>query len=143
MAGDDAWRRVGDVIDPAEIAAKRAGLVARAKLELLIDALLSDDLTRPDCIRVLACALEDMGAGMPEGAVLRDMTRADAQFWASCATPHELEAYCAAALQAIEAAPMAERMAKRLLVAAWQRLGPTERARFLGKVDPAGNFRGK
>lgn len=126
-----------------EMVARRSKeLMAESRVQLLVDYLCADDLTRADALRVLSVALDEYGAGVPEGAIYSQGVRADAKFWADLAAPTELEAYCAAALAQIESHPMGDRMAKRLIVAAWEALAPASRIAFLARVDPSGKFRG-
>jgi hypothetical protein len=137
------WRILAECINVADVARLRAQMGAEARMGLLVEALGSHDLTRVPMLRILSWALEEYGAGMPEGGLFSDTLRADAQFWAACATPHELSAYAVAAIEGLQADDMHERMAKRLLVAAWSQLSAKARADFLGRVDPKGQFRGK
>jgi hypothetical protein len=139
----DTWRRLGECFGLADVARKRREMVAEARLGFLVESLVSDDLTRPAALRLLSYALESYGAGMPEGQILRDTVRADAEFWAGCATPHELAAYAVAAVKGLEGHELHERMARRLIVQAWDLLDAKARAEFLGRVDPKGQFRRK
>lgn len=92
---------------------------------------------------VLAAALEDLGAGTPDLTHVSDGLKADAAWWADCATPAELEAFCAAALREIPRRAFALKARKRLIVALWESLPDDDRRAFLAAVDPAGKFRGR
>lgn len=95
-----------------------------------------------DAVQIMAAALEDMAAGMPEPPFL-SVTRSDAQWWADLATPVELEAYAGAALRVIGQRAWGLGARKRLLVHLWQGLPEDERRKFVARVDPAGKFRGR
>lgn len=87
----------------------------------------------------LTICLDHVSAGRPEMTAFGDI-RDDAQWWADCATPQELEAYAAAALRRIERATFAEAARKRLLVIVWESLDARQResfvARFIGEKPP-------
>lgn len=101
------------------------------------------DLSPRGVLAVLAAALEDLGAGTPDLSSLSERMRADAAFWADCASPAEIEVYAAAALRAIPRKAFALAARKRLIVALWESLGDEDRRAFLSAVDPAGKFAGK
>lgn len=96
------------------------------------------DEDRGATVAVLAAALEDLGAGYPAVPLLQDRIRDDAAFWATCASPPELEAYAAAALHQISKTAFALIARKRLLVWLWTGLPPTEKAAFLDRVTKPG-----
>lgn len=80
----------------------------------------------------LCMILDEIGAGTPRYEALGDM-RAEATWWADCATPDELETYAAAALRRIERVRFAEAARKRLLVALWESMDAKAQAGFLAK----------
>ncbi len=88
---------------------------------------------------VLCEALEEMAGGPPREAFLSRL-REDAEHWAYCALPLELEAYVGAGLRRIERVEFAAPARKRLFVALWASMGTEERRRFLSRVDPEGQF---
>lgn len=88
---------------------------------------------------ILCAALEDFAGGPPREMFLSRL-REDAEHWAYCALPLEIEAYVGAGLQRIERVEFAAPARKRLLVALWASMGTEERRRFLSRVDPEGQF---
>lgn len=94
-----------------------------------------------DAAQIMAAALDDMSAGMPDLAIFSDM-RADAEFWADAATPIEVEAYFVAALRRLGGMAHGLAARKRLLVSLWQSLPVPDRRAFLSRVDAAGRFHG-
>ncbi|MCB1401261.1 MAG: hypothetical protein KDJ82_16205 [Rhodobacteraceae bacterium] len=117
---------------------------AQARLEALIVHLSSGlAVVRPGeelAVAELLCGwLESVGAGGPDPSIFGHL-REEAEFWASIATPAELEAHVAAGLRRIERVHFAAPARKRLLVALWEAMTPEDRAAFLGRVDPRGQF---
>lgn len=107
-----------------------------------IRALLRDAVTiaegHPDGQRVLGevlcAALDTVAAGAPRYEMWGDMRR-EAEWWADCATPAELETYAAAALRRITRTAFAERARKRLLWTLWQSMPDEAKAAFLSRVE--------
>lgn len=93
-----------------------------------------------EAAEIMQHAIEDMAAGPPPHTAFGDL-RADAEFWADCATPAEIEAVTAAGLRRIDRALFAEAARKRILVAMWESLPDPDRRTFLRRVDPDGRFR--
>lgn len=91
---------------------------------------------------IMAAAMEDIGAGMPEFNAFWHDLREEAAFWADIATPPELEAYAGAALRRIARVPFAPAARKRLFVMLWETMQEADKRAFLGAVDPDGKFRG-
>lgn len=89
--------------------------------------------------QALCGALDTICAGVPD-VPFPESSRADAEFWADCATPIELECYLAAALRRIEGTAFAPRARKRLFVALWESMDAQDRIKFLSRVDPDGTF---
>ncbi len=67
---------------------------------------------------------------------------ADARLWADSAPPHELVAYTLAGLDRLPRAHLGNATHKRAFVALWDAFDASDRARFLGRVDPDGKFHG-
>lgn len=82
----------------------------------------------------LCAALETISTGGPRLDAFGDL-RDDARFWADVATPMELEAYAAAALQRMQRASFAPRARKRLFAMLWNTLTDQEREAFLSKIE--------
>lgn len=89
---------------------------------------------------LMAAALDERGVGTPPLDAWGDL-RADAAFWADCATPAEIECVAAAALRRIDRALFGAATRKRIFVALWDAMAPADRKAFLRRVDPAGKFR--
>jgi hypothetical protein len=90
-----------------------------------------------------AAALEELRGDWPTPVPLMfENLRREAAFWADTARPPELEAYVAAGLQQMGQTAFAAATRKRLFVMLWQSFPPDFQAAFLGRVDPAGQFRG-
>lgn len=83
--------------------------------------------------QMLCVALDTVAGGAPLHTAFGDM-RSDAEWWADCATPVELELYAAAALRRIERKTFAPRARKRLFKALWRTFTADERAAFLAAV---------
>lgn len=91
---------------------------------------------------VLLAALDEAFAGIPEVDSLFGGLRADAAFWADCASAAELEAFAAAALDRIDRRDsFAMRARKRLFARLWETFPKAERVAFLRRVDPEGRIR--
>jgi len=119
----------------------RARMVHVGLAQMIERAVLID---RQATLEVLSFAVDDLGAGAPAAVTpFTDNLRADAAFWADCATPHEIEAYVGAGLAAIPRKTFASALVKKMLVNLWLRLDPAERQAFLHRVDPKGQFRAK
>lgn len=85
---------------------------------------------------LLAHGLDEWSAGPP--SVTLERAGEDAAFWASVASPGELETYLAAicAELADRRRPLPERAIKRLVVALWNRMGAADQRAFLARVAP-------
>lgn len=118
-----------------------AHVMRKVRLNALAHAIGAAD--RSDAVCIMACALDDLGAGMPEYTELYESLRSDAAFWADIATQPELEAYAGAALRRLERKTFGPAARKRILVEMWQTLCDDDRRAFLGAVDPNGHFRGR
>ncbi|TNE61394.1 MAG: hypothetical protein EP341_00715 [Sphingomonadales bacterium] len=92
----------------------------------------------PDGRRMLGealCAvLETVSTGGPRLDTFGNL-RDDARFWADVATPMELEAYAAAALQAMRRVQFAPSARKRLFAMLWNTFTDQEREAFLAKIE--------
>lgn len=129
--------------------AAEASASAMASDRVKIDAAMNLCLAIGECdravaVQIMAAAMESLQAGMPASDPFwQEGVRSDAEWWADLATPHELEAYTAAGLRAIERTAFCERARKRLFLALWGSMTVADRQAFIGRVDPAGKFRGK
>lgn len=118
------------------ITAQRAPAVdaiARA-LSAAVDAAERHPAGRDVLGQMLCGALDTVGGGAPLHTAFGDMRR-DAEWWADCATPVELELYAAAALRRIERKTFAERARKRLFMALWRSFTAQQRADFLSAMQ--------
>jgi hypothetical protein len=122
---------------------ERAVALIREHLLAAVDLAAAAKAQHP-LAEVLCSALEEIATGAPREMFLSRL-REDAEHWAYCALPLELEAYVGAGLQRIERTDFAAPARKRLLVALWGSMNAEERRRFLSRVDPEGQFvrRGK
>ena len=138
-----------EMSESTDFARRDAGISAFAEVCARMDAVqrlvVAIGACHPrDAAQVMAAALEDMSAGMPDvsqgffGAM-----RADAEFWSDLATPPEIEAYVAAGLRVIERSAFCARARKRLFAALWASFPDADRRAFLARVDPPGKFRGR
>ena len=95
-----------------------------------------------DAKQIMAAAMDDLSAGYPP---MRDPfcdIRGDADFWADCAHPAELECYFSSALKRLGNRALGVKARKRLFVALWQSFPITDRQAFLSRVDVDEQFRG-
>lgn len=132
-----AWlaREIGDdfELSAAEKTRRAARFVAMEAL---------DELARvdPAAAGEIACrALDYAYAGSP--AVSLDDLRADAEFWADCAHPREVEVYFAACLSRLGKTDLGLNARKRLFAALWESFDPAERRAVVRRVDPEGKIR--
>jgi hypothetical protein len=123
-----------------EFRATHIGLIAERVVTFIKSQAKGD---APKVVAVLAAALDDMGAGMPELSALSSSLRADADWWADFATPLEIEAVTAAGLRKIEHGAFGLAARKRILAMMWASLTDDDRRAFLSRVDPKGVFRAK
>ena len=147
------FRRIG-AVQAADIdRAKWAGL-SEAEVQHEIDQLRVEaarhnlaiaiaEARRGDACQIMAAALDDLGAGMPDVSSLLGRCREDAVWWADFATPQEVETVVAAGLRQIGKTAFGIKARKRLIVMLWQSLGDADRRAFLQGVDPSGKFRGR
>ena len=83
--------------------------------------------------------LDECGAGVPDVPMLQENVRRDAQMWADCAAPHELEAYIAAAISALDnGSAVLKNQMKRLGALAYRRMGADGREGFKQWMDRQG-----
>lgn len=82
---------------------------------------------------MLCSAFETIIAGPPVHTAFGDV-EADADWWADCATPIELEIYAKKALQKMERTTFAPKAKKRLLTMLWASLTENERRDFIRAV---------
>ena len=96
------------------------------------------DIYRHDaelCIGTASAFLEQHSAGVPDVPLFQEQVRKEALFWASIASPHELEAYAVASMDALVGSTMASKQIKRLAAAAFRRLSPSDKASFKGWIN--------
>lgn len=92
-----------------------------------------------DAATLCAAFLEGVVTEGPCPDPFGDMAR-DAALWAASATVPEVATYTIAGLRTLAAEALPIGLRKRVLVALWDGLRPRERAAFLERLDPAGNF---
>ena len=80
-----------------------------------------------------AVHLDNIAAGMPGLDPWGDL-RADASYWADCATVPELHAYACAALRRLGTRMQGRDMRKRLMAEIWRTLPSEDRTAFLRKA---------
>lgn len=137
------FQSVSDAAAPIVAQAHKADalfheLMIKSHLKHAIDHAEAGDMV-PALAQALCGALDTICAGVPD-VPFPDATRSDAEFWADCASPVELECYAAAALRRIEGTTFAPRAQKRLFVMLWENMTEEDRRRFLSRVDPTGKF---
>ena len=88
------------------------------------------DLDPQDAATIAAAVLDQVAAGSPGFDPWGDI-RADAEFWADCANPAELETYFAAALKRLQNQVLGIRARKRMMAALFQSLGGTDQQAFI------------
>jgi hypothetical protein len=143
MAGVDP-----EAVAVQEAAQAHADMQARRRVSRARDFAAAVNLLKsmhPTDAALLCCRyLDANGAGMPEVTEIRSSLRADAEWWALCAHPHELVGYGTAALRRLrgagDAGALSEAMIKEVLVALWEGLPEADRRAFLARVDPRGRF---
>ena len=89
----------------------------------------------PPTLAAEMCAvhLDNIAAGMPGLDTWGDL-RADASYWADCATVPELHAYACAALRRLGGRMQGRDMRKRLMAEIWRTLPAEDRTAFLRKA---------
>jgi hypothetical protein len=85
---------------------------------------------------ICATVLEEMSAGVPLVDPWGDI-RADAEFWADCANPAELEVYFASALKRLRNQSLGLHARKRLFMAIWTSFSDADRKAFLARIYPS------
>lgn len=75
--------------------------------------------------------LEQAGAGLPDVPLFPEKVRQDAQMWADCADPAELEAYLVAVVAALQDSPLLNKQVKRLAALSFGRMNEQDRQAFL------------
>ena len=88
------------------------------------------DLDPRDAATICVAVLDEVAAGSPGLDPWGDL-RADAEFWADCANPAELETYFAAALKRLRDQTLGIRARKRLLGALFVSLDGLEQNKFI------------
>lgn len=88
------------------------------------------DLDPQDAASICVAVLDEVAAGSPGLDPWGDL-RADAEFWADCANPAELETYFAAALKRLLDQTLGVRARKRMLAALFLSLAKFEQDKFI------------
>ncbi|MBW6506724.1 MAG: hypothetical protein K0B00_08255 [Rhodobacteraceae bacterium] len=86
-----------------------------------------------DASQLMTGALIELSAGIPSGAVFVGAEE-DARWWASIATPAELEAVLAATLRALGSTALHIAQRKRLFMQLWRSFAPADQASFLSRA---------
>lgn len=94
-----------------------------------------------DAKQIMVAALDDMAAGDPPRRDPFCNIRDDAEWWADCAHPAELEVYFSSALKRLGNRALGVKARKRLFVALWQSFPLADRQAFLSRVDAQRQFR--
>jgi len=116
---------------------------ARYRHEMRASAIMTlRALDSRDAAKICATFLDEISAGSPRLDPWGDL-RADAEFWADCANPPELEVYFASALKRLDNQALGIRARKRLFAALWTAFTDDERRAFLARVDADGTFRAR
>lgn len=130
------WQAVGDVA--------RGMAETRLRASRAVDlAVALGAADERDAVQVCAAFLEHVAPDGPEFHNVMHGLRAEAEFWADCASPPALEAYVAAGLRQIGRTAFAERARKRIFAALWESFPEADRRAFVERVDPHGRFRGR
>ena len=87
-----------------------------------------------DAAQIMAAALEDMEVGGPDPAF--GPLRADAEWWAELAPPHEVQEYVYAGLKQLGQQALGSGARKRMILALWQGLSADDKRAFIAKVTP-------
>lgn len=88
------------------------------------------DLDPRDAATICVAVLDEVAAGSPGLDPWGDM-RADAEFWADCANPAELETYFAAALKRLRDQTLGIRARKRMMAALFLSFRHADRLAFI------------
>lgn len=121
-----------------EFAAVRREQVGVALSRYLCRLVAMGNVEREAVVGVLAAALDEFGAGLPESDAYTSTLRSDAKVWADFANPVELEAYAAASLAAIANQGFGIAARKRLMIALWNSLTPADKQNFIARVSGVG-----
>ena len=116
-----------------QIDLKGAALLRHEKRVTAIMAL--EALDPQEAATICAAVLEEISAGSPTLDTWSDI-RSDAEFWADCANPAELEVYFASALKRLRNQSLGLHARKRLFMAIWTSLSDADRKAFLARVAP-------
>lgn len=90
-----------------------------------------------DAATICAAALDEISAGIPRHDPWGDI-RSDAEFWADCANPSELEVYFTSGLKRLRNRSLGIHARKRLFMAIWISFSDADRKAFLARVYPSG-----
>ena len=92
------------------------------------------DLDPKDAAAIAATVLDEYSAGSPYLDAWGDI-RADADFWADCANPRELEVYFASTLKRLGNQALGLRARKRLICALFKGFGCADQQAFLAWAE--------
>ena len=99
--------------------------------EKRVTALMALEALDPqDAATICAAVLEEISTGSPRLDTWGDI-RSDAEFWADCANPAELEVYFASALKRLRNQAFGLHARKRLFMAIWASFSDADRKAFL------------
>ena len=93
-------------------------------------------LDSQDAAAICAAVLDEISAGSPRLDTWGDI-RSDAEFWADCANPPELEVYFSSALKRLRNKSLGFHARKRLFMAQWTSFSDADRKAFLARVAPS------
>ena len=116
------------IFDQAEHAAK----MRRAWAESLAYAV--SQCHPVDASQIMVAALERSSEGSPPHVFLT-LTQEDADFWASCAPQHELQAYTFAGLKELGQRALTPTIRRRFIAQLWNGLPVADRKAFLAHVQ--------
>lgn len=86
-------------------------------------------------IMTVAHWLDEQCAGFPHVALVAERVREEAALWAASAQEHELEAYIAAAIVALEKSPITGKAAKRLAALGYRHMDAPARQAFAAWME--------
>ena len=85
---------------------------------------------------ICAAVLDEISAGSPRLDTWGDI-RSDAEFWADCANPIEIEVYFASALKRLRHQSLGVHARKRLFMAIWTSFSDADCKAFLARIYPS------
>jgi hypothetical protein len=95
-----------------------------------------ESLDPQDATAICAAVLDEISAGSPRLDTWGEI-RSDAEFWADCANPVELEVYYVSALKRLQNQSLGIHARKRKFMADWRSFDERTRKAFLARVYPS------